>query len=65
MGSRTIAVRKKAAIPLSSTDIPREELPVLIRSPQIDAMRLLELAKFCQEVPAKQHKPRRKSARKK
>jgi hypothetical protein len=56
---------KNAAVPLASTDIPREEWPVFIRSPQIDAMRLLELAKFCQQLPAKQHKSRRKSSRRK
>ena len=57
---------KKVAIPLSSTDIPREALPVLVRTPQIDAMRLLEMARFCQQLPQpKDRKRRRRSSKKK
>jgi hypothetical protein len=57
---------KKAAVPLASTDIPHEAFPVLIREPLIDAIRLLEMAKFCQQLPRpKQHERRRTSPRKK
>lgn len=50
---------KKAAVPLNSTDIPREALPVLMREPRIDAIRLLEMANFCQQLPRPKHRPRR------
>jgi hypothetical protein len=53
---------KKAAVPLASTDIPREAFPVLMRSPQIDAMKLLEMAKFCQQLPASKKRQRRRTA---
>ena len=52
---------KKAAIPLASTDMPMEGLPVLMRSPQIDAMRLLEMAKFCQQLPPPKNRKRRRT----
>jgi hypothetical protein len=56
---------KKAAIPFTSMDIPSEAFPVLMRSPQIDAMRLLGLAMFCQQLPAlKKRKRRRTTPRK-
>ena len=56
---------KRAAVPLSATDIPRTSLPVLSRTPQIDALRLLELAKFCQQLPPpKPNKRRRRASRK-
>ena len=50
---------QKVALPLSSTDIPHEALPVLIKEPQIDATRLLEMAKFCQQLPGPKRRQRR------
>lgn len=53
---------KKAALPLSSTDIPHEALPVLMKEPQIDATRLLNMAQFCQRLPRPKRRERRRTA---
>jgi hypothetical protein len=50
---------KKTAIPLTSTAIPINAMPVLMSSPQIDAMRLLEMARFCQHLPLPKKRKRR------
>jgi hypothetical protein len=50
---------RRTAIPLAWTDIPKDKLPMLIRSPQLDALRLLEMATFCQQLPPpKRHRKR-------
>jgi hypothetical protein len=54
---------KKTAIPLSSTDIPIDAIPVLTTSPQIDAMTLLEMAKFCQRFPSLKKRKRRQRSK--
>jgi hypothetical protein len=53
---------KRTAIPLSWTDIPKDKLPAVIRSPQLDARRLLEMAKFCQQLPIPKRRQNRKSS---
>ena len=54
---------KRTAIPLASTDIPKEAMPVRKKKPQVDAPRLLEMARFCQQLPPPKKHPRRRKLR--
>jgi hypothetical protein len=41
---------KRAAVPVSWTDVPSAEIPAKKNSPQADPARLLEMAKYCQQL---------------
>jgi hypothetical protein len=58
----------RTAIPLSWTDLPKDAFPTRMSAPQIDALRLLEMSRFLQQVNTKttkstKRKPQRKSTR--
>jgi hypothetical protein len=56
---------KRTAIPLEWTDVPKSAIPVLTAGPQIEALRLLEMAAFCQQLLSrKKNKRRRRSSKK-
>lgn len=56
-GVLQLASGTRIAIPLSWTDIPKNVFPSRKESPQIDALRLLEMARFLQPRNAQTRKP--------
>lgn len=53
---------KRTAVPLSWTDVPTKAVPVKKKLPLVDALRLLEMARFCQPLGSRTKRRRRRKA---
>ena len=53
----------RTAIPLAWTDIPKKAFPFRMTTPQIDAVRLLEMSRLCQQLNSRAAKPRKQKRR--
>jgi hypothetical protein len=47
----------RTAIPLAWTDIPKKVFPSRMTTPQIDAIRLLEMSRLCQQLSSRPARP--------